>query len=110
MQRKGHKIIIHKSKFPSSVTIHTIQYILDQIIIDEPDQILFLGSTGTSLIVPNHALNCEFYLLKVSANLDQPDQSLFSEEGLPVTITALSMLASGPQMCEFFKHVRTGNN
>lgn len=56
----------------------------------------------------NHDLNST--LRKVSANFYQPDANLFSEEGLPVTITALSMLASGPQMCEFFKHVRTGNN
>ena len=56
----------------------------------------------------NHDLNS--ILRKVSLNFYQPDPNLFSEEGLPVTITALSMLASGPQMCEFFNHVRTGNN
>ena len=40
----------------------------------------------------NHDLNST--LRKVSANFYQPDANLFSEEGLPVTITALSMLAS----------------
>ena len=66
------------------------------------------SKTEFSLTMPNNTLNS--IILKISANFDQPDQILFAEEGLPVTITALSMLASGPQMCEFFNHVRTRNN